>query len=94
MACREANTTRGKAKCCICLESPLSAVLSIHTHGGALTITYIIIYIYKYEDFIGQIMVHEDDINSTCYSGEASQLIYSACDDGQCKVRGHPSFRL
>ncbi|XP_065915579.1 DDB1- and CUL4-associated factor 11-like [Dysidea avara] len=32
-----------------------------------------------------RVLAHEDDINSTCYSGEASQLIYSAGDDGHCK---------
>ncbi|XP_065915967.1 DDB1- and CUL4-associated factor 11-like [Dysidea avara] len=46
------------------------------------------LYIYNRErNELGlRIMAHEDDINSTCYSGEASQLIYSAGDDGQCKV--------
>jgi len=42
--------------------------------------------------FIGQIMAHEDDVNSTCYSGEGSQLIYSAGDDGQCKVRPYFAY--
>ena len=38
-ACREANTARGEAKCCICLEIPQSAVFFVHTSiGGALTV--------------------------------------------------------
>ena len=38
-ACREANTARGEAECCICLETPQSAVFFIHTSiDGALTV--------------------------------------------------------
>ena len=38
-ACREANTARGEAECCICLETPSSAVFFVHTSiGGALRV--------------------------------------------------------
>ena len=32
---RKANTTRGEAECCICLETPPSAVFFIHTSIGS-----------------------------------------------------------
>ena len=67
----------------------VSSVLSTVVIFGGCLDKYITMII-----FIGQVLAHEDDINSTCYSGEASQLIYSAGDDGHCKVRGHPSFHL
>ena len=37
--CREANTTRGKAECCICLETPPECCI-FHTHkqGGVLSV--------------------------------------------------------
>ena len=37
--CQEANTARGEAECCICLETPPSAVFFIHTSiGSALSV--------------------------------------------------------
>ena len=37
--CRETNTARGKAECCICLETSPSAVFFVYTClGGALTV--------------------------------------------------------
>ena len=41
--CQEANTARGKAECCICLETPPNAVFFIYTRCGALTITCVIL---------------------------------------------------
>ena len=37
--CREANTARGEAECCICLEtSPEYCIFHIHKQGGALSV--------------------------------------------------------
>ena len=37
--CREANTARGKAKCCICLETPPEyCIFCTHKQGGALSV--------------------------------------------------------
>ena len=37
--CREANTARGKAECCICLETPPKYyIFRTHKQGGALSV--------------------------------------------------------
>ena len=37
--CREANTARGEAKCCICLETPSEyCIFRTHKQGGALSV--------------------------------------------------------
>ena len=38
--CREANTARGEAECCICLETPPEyCIFRTHKQGGALSVT-------------------------------------------------------
>ena len=38
--CREANTARGKAECCICLETPPKyCIFRTHNQGSALSVT-------------------------------------------------------
>ena len=37
--CREANTARGEAECCICLETPPECyIFRTHKQGGALSV--------------------------------------------------------
>ena len=37
--CREANTARGEAECCICLETPPKyCIFRTHKQGGALSV--------------------------------------------------------
>ena len=42
--CQEANTARGEAKCCICLETPPEyCIFRTHKQGGALSDNYIVL---------------------------------------------------